>query len=77
MNKYYQTTFTVVVLSQEPLGDLTLGQIEYETMEGHSVMKSIDYKEVKITAKQAVKALYEARSEPSFFQLDDKGNEID
>jgi hypothetical protein len=77
MNKYYQTTFTVVVLSQEPLGDPTLSQLEEATMDGDCVMQSIESKETKLTSKQVVKALYDAGSEPGFFGLDDKGNEID
>jgi len=77
MNKYYQTVYTITVLTEQPLGDVDLERLNYETMEGHAVMKSFRLKEKEITAKQAVRALYAAGSEPAFFQLDDNGNEID
>lgn len=74
--KFYKTTFTIEVLSEEPLGDeLTLSQIDYAITEGPCVGFTLLNRQEELTSKQMADALYEAGSDPGFFQLDDDGNE--
>ena len=74
---FYKTVIQVEVLSQEPIGEPSLEQLAYNITDGDwsgaSKIKSIK----ELTGKQAAKALIKQGSDPEFFQLDEKGNEID
>jgi hypothetical protein len=75
MTRYYKTTFTIDVLSEEPLGDcLSLGQIDYAITDGDCVGSNLRQVEAELTSKEMAQALLEAGSEPDFFMLDDDGN---
>ena len=72
--KYYRTTFTIAVLSEEPiLGDLSDALQEANT--GSYVAYGEDSVQTEFTGKQMADALYEAGSEPGFFMLNDEGGE--
>lgn len=75
--KFFRTVFTAVVLSEEPITNLSLAQLHYETQEGHCVLQSLSEKQTAISGKRAANELYKAGSEPSFFNLDDDGKSID
>jgi hypothetical protein len=74
--KFHKTTFVLTVLSEEPLsGDEDLLELHNMTDTGDCVGDLKCDKTEEMDGKQAADALYEARSEPSFFMLDDKGND--
>lgn len=70
----YKTVVSFIVLSDEPIEDVPLDQIIYETEEGQWVKYNEDMKSKQIKGNKAVKAIYESGSEPGFFFMDDKGN---
>lgn len=73
--KFHRKVFQVEVLSEEPLGDVSLDQVHYLITDGPC---SGDFKEVSsevLDGKQAADALHKQGSEPGFFRLDDEGNE--
>lgn len=75
MSKFYKTTFTVEILSENPIPEHErLGDIlTYGCVEGDYVLKSINKVNKVLTAKQTAKALLDAGSEPAFFMLNDDG----
>lgn len=73
-NKFYKTTFTVTVLSEEPIQDMDIADLPRGYTEGDLVLHSVKAKETKLTGKQAADLLYDAGSQPGFFNLDDKGD---
>ena len=77
--KFYRTSITFMVLSEEPIHPfMDMGAIVAECEEGEYVA---DYnttqpdKSEELTSKQMADALYHAGSDPSFFSLDDDGND--
>lgn len=74
----YRTTFSIDVLSEEPLGDcLSLSQVEYLITEGECVGAALVSKQTTLTNKEMAAALIAAGSTPDFFMLDEAGNKID
>jgi tartrate dehydratase beta subunit/fumarate hydratase class I family protein len=74
----YKTVVEVVILSEEPLDEenISLSQIEYLIKEGEcSGIFSIKSQDV-LLGEEAIKAAKIQGVEPSFFKMDDKGNEI-
>ncbi len=69
---FFETTFTIKVLSEKPIEGIDLQDLDYEVNEGHSVLRSRREKIKSLTGKQMANALYDAGSDPSFFQLDDE-----
>ena len=79
--KFYRTSVTFIVLSEEPIPAwMDMGAIVTECENGEYVanynIDTPDNQEV-LTPKQMADALYEAGSDPGFFRLDDNGNEIE
>lgn len=75
--KFYKTTVTVTVLSEDqPVKFDDLQELHYEITNG-SCVGSYDEASVEITAQEAVTGLNELGSEPGFFQLDENGNTLD
>ena len=70
----YQTTYTVKVLSEEPLPSyMALSEIERQTTLGEYVLHSFGATEEKrVSRKEMSNLLYEAGSYPSFFQIDEE-----
>lgn len=78
MTNYYLTTFTIQVLSEEPLGDcLSLSQIDEAISTGDCVGGNLTAKELSISSQEAVTTLIAFGSEPGFFNLDEAGNKLD
>ena len=75
--KFYRHTFTYVLLSDQPIdGYVSLGSLESLAM-SDCVGYFAKSESEEITPKQAADALYDAGSEPAFFQLDDDGKHLD
>ena len=71
MKRFYKTTVTVEILSEEPIGDPSLSTINYQIMEGDwsgrynvTNVQELDEQEVRI-------ALEKQGSDPDFFILGD------
>lgn len=76
--KFYKTTYTVVVLSEDkPASNIDLENLARDINTGDCVGEVSDDGGVEISGKEAADSLYAMRSEPAFFELDDEGNKAD
>ncbi len=76
--KFYKRVFTIEVLSEEPIPPGTSTEnIIFEANEGGYSMREYGEKETVLNAKQAAKALINQGSDPSFFQLNEKGEDVE
>ena len=76
--KFYQTTIQVVVLSEEPDVELTrLATIAHNIVEGDWSGTTRLASAKELNGKQAARALLNQGSDPSFFNLTDKGEDAD
>ena len=76
--KFYKTVITIEVLSEEPIEPGTdLETIAHECKEGDWSLGYVNEKETILNGKQAAKALLNQASDPSFFQLNAKGEDIE
>jgi len=77
--KFYKTIIQVEVLSEDnPIGDyVDLADLAYEITDGEC-SGNVEVKEkIELTGKQAADALENQGSDPSFFRLDDDGNDVE
>ena len=74
--KFYKTVLRVEVLSEDQLGWGDLSDVHHAITEGNcsGSVKEVSRKE--LTGLQAAKELGRQGSEPGFFGLDDKGEEV-
>jgi hypothetical protein len=71
--KFYKTTYTIVVLSEEPIpGDIDLKGLDYGTDEGEYVGGNLESKQEEVSASEMARLLVEFGSEPAFFRLYDE-----
>ena len=78
MTKYYETTITVKVLSQDsPVEAMSLEDIAYEIINGDLVGSFGDTVVVELSPKETAELLYQYGSQPEFFNLDDDGKVLD
>lgn len=75
--EFYKTTFTITVLSDEPLGGVSLGNLEELVNDGPCVLHTQRQRERVVNGKTMANLLYDAGSEPGFFRLDNNGNPTD
>lgn len=77
--KFYKRVFKFEVLSEEPLnGDYDLSELDAMTDTGDCVGRFLDDDgNETLDGKAMAAALYEAGSEPGFFNLDDDGLNLD
>jgi hypothetical protein len=76
--QFYKTKLTIEVLSEEKIPDsMSIEQIAWEATNGHYSMATVACKEKVMTGKQAANALLKQGSSPEFFQLNDKGEDVD
>ena len=76
--KFFVNTFIIKVLSEdEPVGDVSLEDLHYMTMDDNCVLYSNTQSCKKLNSKQIVNKLNEAGSEPGFFMLDNDGKDIE
>lgn len=74
--KFYKTVIKFTVLSEEPIPDgMELSSIAEQCISGDWSMSCASRKETEINGKQAASALLNQGSDPSFFRLDEKGND--
>lgn len=72
------TVFRVEVLSEEPISDdVSLSVIDSWITEGDCSGRFLDTLYEELDGKQAAAALIEQASEPSFFQIDEEGNDAE
>ena len=75
--RFYKTTVTFTVLSEEPIPPhADLQYIAVECNEGQYVGNFSANDEQLLNGGAMVDALYEAGSEPGFFSLDDNGQDV-
>jgi hypothetical protein len=75
--KFYRTVIEVVVLSQEPYDPVDLSTIHWDIVDGDCSGQWGIKNTKELNGKQAAKALHQQGSDPSFFRLDEKGNDYD
>lgn len=75
--EFYRTTVTVTFLSDRPTDDIPLSVLINDADYGDMVRGDGDRTSEKIDSKAMADALIEADSDPSFFGLDEDGNEAD
>jgi hypothetical protein len=73
--KFYKTTFKFVVLSESPTEGWTIADMIEACDSGPCVGDTEECETVVLTGKEMADALYTARSEPGFFELDDDGED--
>lgn len=66
----YKTVYTVEVLSDEPLGEVTLGDLQYEITEGHCSGVFKEKSREELPEWQMAKALIRQGSDPNFLLPD-------
>lgn len=76
--KFYRYVFELEVLSEELLdpSGITLDDLSYETTQGHCSGMMTVKKTEEVSGKRMAKLLKKQGSDPEFFQLDDKGNDV-
>ena len=74
--KFYKTVISVTVLSEEPFEYENLSQVIYAIGEGDCSGEYHTTEAKVITARQVVRALKAQGSDPDFFQLNEKGQDI-
>ena len=65
--KFYRTTITIEILSEEEIGDKSLSEINYEMQEGDYSGKIIKRKSEVVTSQEMAKLLIKQSSDPLFF----------
>ena len=73
--KFYKTTIPIVILSEGPLEYDGLDDLHYLIDSGPCVGQMGEPDQEILDGKAAADALYELGSDPSFFDLDEYGND--
>lgn len=74
--KFHKTVITVTVLSEDPFEWDDLEYVAYAITNGDCSGKIDETDHKVLSAKQAAKALQEQGSDPEFFRINDKGEDI-
>ena len=75
--KFYRTVLTVEILSETPYNETDLAQVAVDIDEGEQVGKvSVSSSNEEMTGKVCAVLLKDAGSDPSFFMLDNNGNDV-
>lgn len=78
--KLYKSVLKVEVLSEEPMGEcsISLSDLDYQITEGECSGK-IEWESIdaEVVGAEAVKECDEHGTDPSFFQMDEEGNELE
>lgn len=75
--KFYRAVFKYEVLSEDPIEDMSLGDIDYECREGQCSGQFLGVTRQTVGGKKMAKLLMNQGSSPDFFRLDDEGNDLD
>lgn len=73
--KFFETTIVIKVLSDKSLSGYSLSEIIEESDTGEFVLKVEKQTDKKMSSKLTASRLYDYGSSPSFFNLDENGNE--
>ena len=75
--KFYKTKWTIEVLSEDPIPTwMELENIIHEAKEGEFSMRESVDTVTELNGEQSVKALHQHGSDPEFFNLDEKGDDL-
>jgi hypothetical protein len=74
--KFHKTTFTIEVLSEEPIDDFSLIDIHYAVTSGNCSGGTLIAEGVEIEGAECAKALLEQGSDPEFFMIDSDGYDL-
>lgn len=74
--KFYRTVYEVVVLSEEQPNSPSLETISHQITEGDWSGTFREKSQKELNGKQAARALYNQGSDPGFFQITDKGEDV-
>ena len=74
--KFYRAIFQVELLSEVPIGDLSIDMIDYHMTEGAMSGTLSKISESSCSGKRMARHLFRQRSSPSFFNIDEQGNDI-
>lgn len=74
--KFYHTKITVEILSEEPYTGNELADVAHDIIWGGCSGQITNISSETINGKQCADLLLQQASEPSFFQLDDEGNDV-
>ena len=75
--KFYRTVFTVTVLSEEPISSVSLDTLHYFITDGEGSGVVTQEESVPVDGPTMAVMLEEQGSDPGFFQLTDKGEDIE
>lgn len=74
--KFFKTEIKFTVLSEEPIPDgMELAAIAHQCIEGDWSMGNSRHTVKELDGGQAARALLNQGSDPSFFRLDEEGND--
>ena len=74
--KFHKYVFRYEVLSEEPLDDISLRDLQYLTYDGPCSGRMLKPEHQILDGKQAADGLLEQGSDPDFFQLSSEGEEL-
>lgn len=69
MSKYYKHTYVFTVLSQSEEQELNLRELIHHVSYGEDCLHSTDHALKEVDGKEMAQLLYEAGSDPEFFNL--------
>ena len=76
--KLYYKRIIVELLSENPIPDsMTIADLEHEYNEGEYIGCTETKKDVVVTGRKAAKMVMAMGSDPTFFQMNEFGNEIE
>lgn len=76
MNKFYKTIVMVEVLSDSPIGNPSLSEVEYLISEGGCTGEYWVESVSELTPKEMAQCCIEHGSDPEFFEIDSDGNSV-
>ncbi len=74
--KFYRTTITLEILSEHDIGGLDIQQVVGEMVDGELSGRILEWIPERIGGRTAAMLLMKQGSDPGFFGLDEKGNEV-
>lgn len=75
--KFFKTIISFEVLSEEPIRDMSLGDVLVECATGSFSGRPLDPVETILTGPEAAAALKQQGSDTAFFRLTDEGQDAD
>ena len=75
--KFYKKTITLEFLSESEFPYMDVENLVFEAREGDYSMRTVSEDDNEIDGKQAAEALLNHASDPSFFSLTEKGEDLE